>query len=67
MNAPAYDGEVPMESAEDYERALDGHAHVSELVIDSPYRTGRVHRCVKCGETLFEVPAGVGEFVDAEG
>lgn len=63
---PAYEGDEPMESAGDYERALAGHAHLPELVKDGPRRTDRVYVCAKCGETLYEVPRGVGEFVGAK-
>lgn len=68
MNDPAYDDEVPIENEADYQRALDGHAHIPESYAprskDGEVIPGRWYRCVKCLEPLYAVPRGVGEFVD---
>lgn len=64
MSANPYEDEVPVETAEDYERALNDHAHVPERVYVED-DLNRYYRCSKCLEPLYAVPAGVGEYVDA--
>lgn len=57
MRDPVYEDEQPVESEEDWNRAVSQDtcaAHVPELVKDSPYRELRVWRCVKCLEPMFE-------------
>lgn len=63
MRDPVYDGEVPMESEEDWENAeraatMDICAeHEPELVQDSLLRANRIWRCAKCFEPMYEVDA----------
>lgn len=62
LRDPAYDGDVPFENEEDFRRALEGHAHIAEE-IRYPGDSNRYYRCAKCGEPMYEVPRGVGEYV----
>jgi UDP-2,3-diacylglucosamine pyrophosphatase LpxH len=54
MRDPAYEGEVPMESQEDWEATIAGHVHKPEVVTywGDP---NTYWQCAICGEPLYEL------------